>query len=199
MTKGDQTRDRILDEAMRLASRMGLEGLTIGTLAEALSLSKSGLFRHFGSKEALQVAVLDHVSQRFRERLAPRLSAERPGLARLEAMVEAWLDWIQDPDLPGGCPVLGSLFELEDRPGPPREKLLELQRSSQAGMAKLLGEAVACGDLAGTTPIAQVLFELRGITLAFHVASRLLGDPEARPRAQAAFEALMARHAASAG
>ena len=102
MSKGEATRERILDRAFLLAGRDGLEGLTIGALADELKLSKSGLFSHFGSKEELQVAVLDVASSRFTERvLLPAFKAAR-GLPRLERVFEQWIDWATDPKMPGG-------------------------------------------------------------------------------------------------
>lgn len=196
MSKGDLTRNRILDEAMRLASRNGLEGLTIGTLAEALALSKSGLFAHFGSKEALQIAVLEHTRDRFQEKCAGPVQAAAKGLPRLKALIGAWLDWIDDPELPGGCPVLGACFELDDREGAPREKLVALQKRAQDRLTALVKEAMAAGHLDAKAPIPQILFELRAITLAYHTATRVMRDPEARLHAWAAFEALMGRYAA---
>jgi AcrR family transcriptional regulator len=196
MSKGAFTRSRILDEAMKIASREGLQGLTIGTLAETLALSKSGLFAHFGSKEALQIAVLEHTGDRFLQKVAPPVQRAEPGLPRLKAMLQGWLDWIDDPELPGGCPVLGACFELDDRQGAPREKLVALQKGAQARLALLVKEAMAEGHLDRAAPIPQILFELRAMTLAYHTATRVLGDPDARKRTWTAFDALMERYAA---
>jgi len=196
MSKGDLTRNRILDEAMRLASKDGLEGLTIGTLAEALSLSKSGLFAHFGSKEALQIAVLEHTRDRFHEKAAAPLQAAAEGLPRLRALMSAWLDWIDDPELPGGCPLMGACFELDDQEGGAREKLVALQKRTQDHLTALVKETMAAGHLDPKAPIPQILFELRATTLAYHIATRVMRDPRARPHAWAAFEALVARYPA---
>lgn len=187
MGKGAMTRERILDEAMRLASRDGLEGLSIGRLATALELSKSGLFAHFGSKEALQVAVLEHTMARFRERMGP-VEAEPPGADRLRALLGVTLDWVDDPALPGGCPIMGACFELDDREGSPREALLARQLAVRTWtLAQFRAFAPPNADL------EQLAFEYRAITLAYHHASRVLRDPSARARAWKAFEALMAR------
>jgi AcrR family transcriptional regulator len=196
MSKGALTRSRILDEAMKIASREGLQGLTIGTLAETLTLSKSGLFAHFGSKEALQIAVLEHTGERFLQKVAPPVLKAEPGLPRLKAMLRGWLDWIDDPELPGGCPVLGACFELDDREGAPREKLVAMQKSAQMSLATLVKESMAEGHLDRDTPIPQILFELRAMTLAYHTATRVMGDPDARKRTWIAFDALMERYTA---
>src|SRR5262245_34904059 len=128
MSRGDLTRTRILDEAMRLASQDGVEGLTIGTLADALHLSKSGLFAHFGSKEALQVAVLEHTTRRMQERVAEGVIRRPPGLAQFKALMKAWFDWIDAPELPGGCPMAGACFEFDGHPGKTRDALLGMQK-----------------------------------------------------------------------
>jgi AcrR family transcriptional regulator len=186
MGKGAITRGRILDEAMKIASRDGLEGLTIGGLAKALSLSKSGLFTHFGSKEALQVAVLEHTFERFREFVKPRV--EGHGKEKIRGLFKGWLDWIDNPELPGGCPVLGASFELDDREGAPRDFLVERQRKSQQAIAQAF-QAIAKPD----ADLDQLVFEMRAITLAYHYASRVMRDPEARNRAERAFEGLLGR------
>ena len=185
--KGDSTRARILDEAMRIASRDGLEGLSIGTLASALDLSKSGLFAHFGSKEALQVAVLEHAAARVAERLAP-VRQLPPGPERLRFTLRTSLDWIDDPALPGGCPITGACIEFDDREGRVREVLLQLQRNQQRRSAELF-DAFA----APTLDRDQLAFEFRAIGLAYHHASRVLRDPRARSWALAALEALIDR------
>jgi len=184
--RGFHTRARILDEALRLASRDGLEGLSIGTLAAALELSKSGLFAHFGSKEALQVAVLEEAAARFRAQVIHPLAQLPEGPARPRAFLQGCMDWVDDPALPGGCPITGACFEYDDREGAPRQTLLSLQIQSQAGVRALF-EPFATGDL------DQHVFEFRAILLAYHVASRVLRDPQARARAEKALEALLER------
>jgi AcrR family transcriptional regulator len=119
-TKGAQTRAAILDEALSIASKLGLEGLTIGSLADATGMSKSGLFAHFGSREDLQLAVLEHAAQRYGEQvLMPALRIER-GLPRLQAIFERWLDWAAASGLPGGCIMISAANEYDDRPGAKR-------------------------------------------------------------------------------
>ena len=119
MRKGEQTRTLILNEAVALASQVGLEGLSIGSLAARLHLSKSGLFAHFGSKEDLQLQTLRQAQLRFEETVfRPALKAPR-GLPRLRALFVNWLGWIKHNDeLPGGCLILAASVEYDDRPGP---------------------------------------------------------------------------------
>lgn len=195
MSKGELTRTRILDQAVVLASRLGLEGLSLGVLAEALDLSKSGLYAHFRSKEALNLAVLEHTKMRHLEHAAPYLEGKAQGLDELRAFLMAWLDWVASPNLPAGCPILGASFELEDRDGPAREYLVNLTRASRAYLASLLKRAIATGELRPDLPVEQVLFEIRGITLSFHIEYRLLRESAARKRADTAIASLLERYA----
>jgi len=194
-TKGEQTRAAILDEALRVASKLGLEGLTIGGLAEATGMSKSGLFAHFGSREDLQLAVLEHAAQRYGETvLMPALKIER-GLPRLRAMFAHWLDWTLASGLPGGCIMIAAAAEYDDRPGPIRDAVIANQHRGNAVTRKAVRLAIEEGHLKTDTDPEQITFELLGIVLASHNHRRLLGDREARKRALKAFEELVARHA----
>jgi len=196
-TKGAQTRAAILDEALRLASRLGLEGLTIGSLAEATGMSKSGLFAHFGSREELQLAVLEHAVQRYGEMvLLPALKIER-GLPRLRALFERWLDWTISSGLPGGCIMISAANEYDDRPGPIRDAVIANRRRGNGVIEKAVRLAIEEGHLKPRTDPEQIAFETLGIVLANHDHRRLLGDREARKRALTAFEELIARHAAA--
>jgi AcrR family transcriptional regulator len=197
MSKGEQTRTAILDEALKIASRLGLEGLTIGSLADATGMSKSGLFAHFGSREDLQLAVLEHFAQLYGERVfVPVLKIER-GLPRLRALFERWLDWTIASGLPGGCIMISAANEYDDRPGPIRDAVIANQRRGNAITQKAVRLAVEEGHLRTDTDPEQIAFELLGIVLATHNHRRLLGDKEARKRALVAFEGLVARHAAA--
>jgi len=194
-TKGEQTRAAILDEALKVASRLGLEGLTIGGLAVASGMSKSGLFAHFGSREDLQLAVLEHAAQRYGETvLMPVLRIER-GLPRLRAMFERWLEWTIASGLPGGCVMIAAAAEYDDRPGPIRDAVIANQHRGNAVTQKAVRLAVEEGHLRADTDPEQIAFELLGIVLASHNHRRLLGDREARKRALTAFDELIARYA----
>ena len=185
--RGDSTRARILDEGLRLASRDGLEGLSIGTLAAALGLSKSGLFAHFGSKDALQVAVLEHAAAQVQARMAPALDIP-PGPERLRFLFRSTLDWIDDPARPGGCPITGACIEFDDREGPVRAALEQLQRRTQERIAGQF-EAFRHPD----RDPGQLAFEYRGLTLAYHHAARMLRAEQARSWALAGLEDLIAK------
>lgn len=193
-TKGEQTRAAILDEALKIASRLGLEGLTIGSLAEATGMSKSGLFAHFGSREDMQLAVLEHAAQIYGEKVfMPALRIER-GLPRLRALFERWLDWTLESGLPGGCIMISTAIEYDDRPGPIRDAAIANQHRGNAIMRKAVRLAVDEGHLGADVDAEQISFEMLGIVLASHNHRRLLGDREARKRALKAFEELIARH-----
>src|SRR5947209_19261886 len=131
-SKGSQTRAAILDAALQIASKLGLEGLTIGSLADATGMSKSGLFAHFGSREDLQLAVLEHAAQKYGQIVfIPVLRIER-GLPRLRALFERWLDWTIESGLPGGCIMISAAAEYDDRPGPIRDAVIANQRRGSA-------------------------------------------------------------------
>lgn len=190
MSKGEVTRTAILDRAAALARTVGVEGLTIGRLAEELSLSKSGLFAHFGSKEALQVAVIEHARELFVARvIAPGLKAAR-GEPRLRALIERWQAWGADD---GGCIFLSLSAELDDRPGPARDALAGALRDWLDHLATAARIAVDEGHFKKEVDPPQVAFELYGIMAATHAAARLIGDPKVGSRARRAVEALLAR------
>jgi AcrR family transcriptional regulator len=172
--------------------------LTIGSLADATGMSKSGLFAHFGSREDLQLAVLEHAAQRYGEQvLMPALKIER-GLPRLHAIFERWLDWSTASGLPGGCIMISAAAEYDDRPGPIRDAVIANQRRGGALCEKAVRLAIEEGHLKPSTDPEQIAFEMLGIVLAGHNHRRLLGDKEARKRALTAFDELISRHAVPA-
>jgi AcrR family transcriptional regulator len=195
-TKGERTRAAILDEALRLVSRKGLEGLTIGTLADATGMSKSGLFAHFGSREELLLAVLAHGQEQFvGVVLKPALEKPR-GVPRLRAMFVNWLDWTESAELPGGCPMIGGASEFDDKPGPVRDMLASGQRAWIDTLKRGVRQAIEEGQLASATDPEQIAFEMFGIALVVHHHRRLLGYQKARSRALSALQALFDRHSA---
>ena len=197
MRKGEQTRGLILNEAVALASQVGLEGLSIGSLADRLTMSKSGLFAHFGSKEDLQLLTLKQAQALFLEEVfAPALKQAR-GLPRLRALFSNWLQWVKR-DLPGGCLILAASAEYDDRPGAVRELLVAGQRELRGAIAKAIRIAIDEGHLQPDTDPWQLTFELFGIVLATHHDFRLLGDARALERAGTALERLIEAHRAAA-
>jgi AcrR family transcriptional regulator len=191
MTRKAETREAILDHAVRIASEVGLEGLTIGRLASALDLSKSGLFAHFGSKDALQVEVLERAAARFVEVVVrPALAAPR-GEARLRALFERWLRWPREVPQPGGCIFVQAAAELDDRPGAARDRLVALERDWLATIARVVRGAQAEGQLRSDLDPEQVAFELHAVMLGWHHASRLLRDRSAVERARRSLDRLI--------
>jgi AcrR family transcriptional regulator len=191
MGRGEDTRQAILEGAAQMASRMGLEGLTIGHLAGELELSKSGLFARFQSKEALQVQTLRYTAQLFVDRVVrPALKAPR-GEPRLRAVFERWLAWAESGSLKGGCLFVAAATELDDREGPVRVELVRQQRDWLELLADVARTGVGEGHFDPQLDAEQLAHDLHGVMLAYHHARRLLRDPRARERARRAFDALV--------
>ncbi len=180
----------ILDEASELASRVGLGGLTIGTLATATQLSKSGLYAHFASKEALQVEVLHHARELFTD-VVMRATVRAPrGEPRLRAFFAHWLAW-QSGRFAGGCIFVDAASEFDDQEGPVRDELVRAERDKFESIAMVVGSAVSEGHFDPGVDPAQFAYELEGILLAHHHARRLMRDPDADDRARRAFDRLV--------
>lgn len=188
MSKGGQTRQAILAHAFALATKIGLSGLSIGRLAEDMGLSKSGLFAHFGSKEALEVAVVEEASRQFvQEVMVPALREPR-GEPRVRALFERWLAWVQRP---GGCFFVGASAELDDRPGPPRDALVRACNDWIDELAKAVRIAVREGHFRTDVDPDQLAFEIYGAMLVGHTFLRFLRDPAAIERTRKAFDRLV--------
>jgi len=187
--KGDETKAAVLDQAVEVARRVGLSGLTIGSLAEQAELSKSGLFGHFRSKEALQLQVLEHARARFEEAVArPALRAPR-GEPRLRELFDRWLVW---DALPGGCPFVAAATEFDDRPGAVRDRLVRDERDMFEMIGTVFRSGIAESQFRGDADPDQFAQDFYGVILARHHTLRLLGDQRADIRARHAFEALLA-------
>jgi AcrR family transcriptional regulator len=192
MSKGEQTRASILRHAVTLASLEGLEGLSIGRLAERSGLSKSGLFGHFGSKEALQLAVLETCVEDFRNEVILPALRDPSGVRRLELLFAAWMAWAAEHERAGACPLLGASIELDDRPGALRDYLADKQKAWIDCVARIAAKAVDQGELRADLDVEQFAFEFNNIGLGLNFAHRLLDDPTARRRAETAFRNLVA-------
>lgn len=194
MSRGPETREAILETALREASLRGLEALSIGGLARAVGLSKSGLFAHFDSKENLQIAVLESAAARFvAEVVSPALKSPR-GEPRLRALFERWLRW-SSRELPGGCIFLATAPELDDRPGPVREALVRSQRDWLATLSEAVTRAVEEGHLRPDTDADEFACRWMSLLVAHGYFSRLLRDPRSEERTRASFEELLSSHA----
>jgi AcrR family transcriptional regulator len=193
VAKGEETRDRIVRHALELSSTQGLEGISIGVLASDLGLSKSGLFAHFGSKEELQVAILQLVAQRFEQEVVlPAFRAPR-GEPRIRRLFDRWMDWVSDA-AQGGCPFVAASFELDDKvDSRPRDYLVTAQRLLLATLARAAQIAKEEGHFRSDLDTEQFAFDLDGIMLSYSHWKRLLRDAKAEARGRAAFEALLVR------
>jgi AcrR family transcriptional regulator len=192
VSKGASTRDAVLGHALALASEVGLEGVTIGTLAERAKMSKSGLFAHFDSKEALQIAVLDEAVGRFVEYVvAPALRRKR-GEPRLRALLENWFAWANADFMPGGCVFVASIAELDDRPGPVRDRLASSQRDWLETLATAIRIAIEEGHFRADVDAPQLAQEFLTLAYGTHLIARLLRDPMTETRLQTAVERLLA-------
>lgn len=188
MAKGEETRHAILARAFELAKTVGLSGLSIGRLAEDTGLSKSGLFAHFGSKEALEVAVIGEAARHFVELVvAPALRHPR-GEPRVRVLFERWIDWGQRP---GGCFFVGALAELDDRAGPPRDALMQSCKDWIDTLATAARIAVAEGHFRADLDPEQFAFEVYSIMLGFHAYQKALRESVSLDRARRSFERLL--------
>ncbi|MGH3416364.1 MAG: TetR family transcriptional regulator C-terminal domain-containing protein [Actinocrinis sp.] len=189
MTRGEATRLNVLDEAARTAARIGLAGLTIGSLATQVELSKSGLFAHFKSKESLQLQVLSRARDLFIEQVVrPALTAPR-GQARVRALFEHWLA----TSMGGGseCLFVSASAEFDDQPGPVRDQLVAYHRDFADSVAQMFRTGVAEGEFRADADPDQFAHDLHATMLGFFHAYRLMADPRAQGRVRFAFEALI--------
>lgn len=189
-SKGAATRDAILDHAYAIACSAGLEGLSIGALAHAVGMSKSGVFAHFGSREDLQLAVLETAAQRFVSHVFQPAVRRPRGLARLRAVIEQWFDWVRHED-DGGCLFLAAVSEYDDRPGPQRDLLLQQDRQWRQALAKAVSLAIEEGELRPDIDVEQLVFEIYALPLLVHHDAGLYGYEAARSRGIRAFERLI--------
>ncbi len=193
LQKGEKTRAAILDTALSMASRKGLEGLSIGALADAMQMSKSGVFAHFGSREELQIAVIRDYHARFEEEVfRPAVRQQARGLPRLRALFERWIRRVT-VELDSGCIYISGAVEFDDRPGPVRDALATMVRNWQSALERAIRMSVDERHLRADTDVLQILFELHGLILALHHDARFLRLPGAVDRARAGFEHSVAR------
>jgi AcrR family transcriptional regulator len=183
------TRSAILDRSVAIASAEGLEGLTIGRLAAELEMSKSGVIGHFGSKEALQLAVLDRAGEIFRAEVwEPAIPAD-PGLPRLLVLCEAWISYLERGVFPGGCFFVAAAHEFDGRPGVVRDAVESRFDAWRGRLLKETRRALEAGELPDGSDAGQLVFELLGLVMALNHAIQLHHDPEAPRRARRGVQA----------
>jgi len=193
---GENTRRHILAKATDLASLAGLEGLTIGRLAAQLSLSKSGLFAHFGSKKELQAAVVDHATEMFlSEVVVPVLNVDR-GAPRLAAMLESWLSYVERSVFPGGCFFASASLEFDDRPGKVRDILALRTRWWLESIEEEIRVAQARAHFRAGIDPAQLAFELHALGQEANWGFQMFRDPRWFKRTRKSFADALARAAA---
>jgi AcrR family transcriptional regulator len=177
-TKGQRTRNSILEVAAALATEEGLEPLSIGRLAEATSMSKSGLFAHFGSKEELQLATVDHAATLFvGEVIDPARSAPK-GLARIWALCDNMIGYAERQVFPGGCFFAATSFEFNNRPGPVRDRIEEMIRSWLSYLQHAVEQAQDAGELDPNASAREVAFQLDAFAQASNAQYQLFRDPQ---------------------
>jgi AcrR family transcriptional regulator len=190
MRKGELTRAAILDVALDLASREGLEGLTIGLLADKMNMSKSGVFAHFGSREDLQLEVVKLYHHRFEQEVFFPSVREPRGIRRLESMFERWLKRVS-VEIASGCIYISGAVEYDDREGAIREELVSMVRAWQGALLRGALQSIESGDLKPGTDAQQLVFEIYGLVLALHHDARFLRMPGSIERARIGFDRLI--------
>jgi AcrR family transcriptional regulator len=188
--KGEMTRAAIVEAAMGIAARDGLEGLTIGTLADQMQMSKSGVFAHFGSREDLQLAVLKEYVRRFVDDVLRPAVRKPRGLPRLEALLDRWVAFLAR-ELSLGCIMIAGAVEYDDRPGPQRDEMVAIITGWKAELLKAIRQSVHEGHLARGTDAQQMVFEIYGLMLAMHQDARLLRSADSAKRARAGLRRLL--------
>lgn len=191
MRKGDATRVRILEETARQAALRGFGAVSLNDVAEAVGLSKSGLFKHFESKEAMELVALEQEFDRFVEFVWTPAEALPAGRARLEMIFERWLDWSEVEKAAGGCLIMAASIELDDQPGPLRDLLQKRVRQWRKSLAR---EMKALHDPPlPDEDVAMAVFQMKSYVLGHNDARRMLEDETARKVARSSFERLLDR------
>jgi AcrR family transcriptional regulator len=195
--KGQQTKAAIVDAALGLATQIGLEGLSIGALAEVTQMSKSGVFAHFGSREELQISVVREYHARFEDEVFyPALQAPR-GLPRVRALFDNWMQRTS-VEIDSGCIYISGAVEFDDRPGPVRDAIASSVKTWLAAMHRAVTAAQEVGHLDADANAQQILFEIHGLILALHYEARFLKTPGSMDRAIQGFENILQRYGAQA-
>jgi AcrR family transcriptional regulator len=177
-TKGQRTRNSILEVAAALATEEGLEPLSIGRLAEATAMSKSGLFAHFGSKEELQLATVDHAAKLFVVEVIDPARGAPKGLARIWALCDHMIGYSERQVFPGGCFFAATSFEFNNRPGPVRDRIEEMIRSWLSYLEHAVEQAQEAGELDPNASAREVAFQLDAFAQASNAQYQLFRDPQ---------------------
>lgn len=185
-----ETRQRILDRSLAIASAEGLEGLTIGRVADELGMSKAGLLGHFGTKEGLQLAVVEEAAAVFSREVPERVKQAPSGLPHLRAVCEAWVSYLEREVLPGGCFFTAATTEFDGRSGRVRDALAGMNALWRRDLRIHIRRAMSFGELPEDTDVDQLIYEVVGIMLALNHFLQLEHDGLAPARARRALERL---------
>ena len=191
--KGQQTKAAIVDAALGLATQIGLEGLSIGALAEVMRMSKSGVFAHFGSREELQISVIREYHARFEEEVFYPALKKPKGMPRLKALFQNWMNRTS-VEIDSGCLYISGAVEFDDRPGPVSDALAGSVQTWLAAMHRAVVQAKETGHLAQDADEHQMAFEIHGLILALHYEARFLKTPGSVARANNGFINILARY-----
>ena len=189
MAKGETTKQMILESGLNMASQLGLECVTIGTLAKATEMSKSGLFAHFQSKENLQIEILKYAARLFSESVIVPALKTAPGISRIKALIDNWDKW--SAELTGGCIFVSASTDFSDRPGKVRKVLLKQQEEWIDCLRRIARSAVRAGDFREDIDDEQFAFDLYSLLLGFHLYYTLLNDAETHKRQETALNQLL--------
>jgi AcrR family transcriptional regulator len=193
MQKGQQTKAAIIEAALGLATQIGLEGLSIGAIAEVTQMSKSGVFAHFGSREELQISVIREYFSRFEQEIFfPALLAVR-GLPRLQALFGNWMKRVA-VEIQSGCIFISGAVEFDDRPGIVRDALATSVQTWLQALHRAIVQAQECGQLQVDADPHQIAYEIHGLILALHYEARFLKNPRSINRANIAFDNILLRY-----
>jgi len=197
LIKGQQTKAAIIDAALGLASQIGLEGLSIGAVAEVTGMSKSGVFAHFGSREELQISVIRQYHDRFEAEVFYAAMQQPRGVQRLQALFDNWM--VQtSAEIDSGCIYISGAVEFDDRTGPVRDALAGSVATWQTALRRAVELSQAEGQLLREADAHQMAFEIHGLILAMHYEARFLRNSHATERARRGFSLLLDRYASKA-
>jgi len=189
MTKGKDTKRIILNKGLEMAAQLSLESVSIGNLAKATRMSKSGLFAHFQSKENLQIKILEHAGELFAQGVVVPALMEKAGIERIKALVNNWIAW--SSKLSGGCIFVSSSTEFTDRPGKVRDYILKQQEDWIDSLRTIARSAIRVGDFREGIDCDQFAFDLYSLLLGFHLYYKMLNNSETKNRQEAALERLL--------
>jgi AcrR family transcriptional regulator len=189
MIKGENTKRAILDAGLKMSTQLSLESITIGNLAKATRMSKSGLFAHFKSKENLQVEILKHAGELFAEGVVIPALRVKAGIPRIKALVNNWIKW--SSKMTGGCIFVSASTEFADRPGNVRDFILEQQAQWIDSLRRIARAAIRVEDFRKDMDCDQFAFDLYSLLLGFHLYDKMLNNADTQMRQETALERLL--------